>query len=69
MEIIPRSREIISWLVDNSINNAKVVVLDDEADACIKNHDLPTIQDKFIHTCMNFGLTSDKAQEAINFLK
>jgi hypothetical protein len=66
---IPRRQEIIMWLEHNVSEDALVVVLDDEWDADIKNHNLPNVKDKFCHTCMNYGLTPNRVQEAIDFLK
>lgn len=65
--IIPRREEIILWLKDNINEDALVAVLDDEWDANLKNHDLPNIKDKFVHTCMNYGLTENHVQEVISF--
>lgn len=67
--IVPRREEIIMWLEQNVNEDVLVVVLDDEDDANIKNHNLPNVKDKFCHTCMNHGLTSSHVQEAIDFLK
>ncbi len=66
--ITPRSEEIIQWL-ENNCEEAVVIVLDDESDANIKNHNLPGVKDKFIHTSMNNGLTVDHVNEAIEFFK
>lgn len=67
--IVPRREEIILWLQSNVQDDAVVVVLDDESDANIESHNLPNIKNKFIHTCMNHGLTSDHVSEAIVFLQ
>lgn len=67
--IVPRKNEIIQWLKENINCSASVVVLDDESDADISGHGLQYIKDIFIHTCMNKGLTSEKAQKAIDFFK
>lgn len=66
-EIIPRRNEIKHWLKTNMNEPAKVVVIDDEKDADIKNHNIPNITDKFVHTCMNHGLTSSHVSDVINF--
>jgi hypothetical protein len=67
--IVPRSEEIILWLKDNINEDALVVILDDESDADLKNHGLPNIKDKFVHTCMNFGLTENHVQDVISFFR
>lgn len=69
LSLAPRREEIILWIKENVNCAASVVVLDDESDANIKNHQLDSVSDKFIHTCMNHGLTSEKAQIAIDFFK
>ena len=66
--IVPRKEEILLWLNENVIQNSKVLILDDENDADITGHSLVHIKDKFIHTCMNHGLTIDHAKVAIEFL-
>lgn len=67
--IVPRKDEIIKWLKDNISCPATVVVLDDESDADISDNGLHNITSIFIHTCMNKGLTAEKAQKAIDFFK
>lgn len=67
--IVPRRCEILCWLNDNVKEQAKVVVIDDEADANIKGHDLKEVFDIFIHTSMNTGLTVKDANTIIDFLK
>lgn len=66
-EIIPRRNEIIQWLIDNVNGETKVVVIDDENDADITNHNIINVKDKFVHTCMNNGLTYAHVQDAIDF--
>lgn len=66
--IVPRKNEILLWLTENVTENTKVVILDDESDADISGHTLSHINDKFIHTCMNHGLTSSHTKMAIEWL-
>lgn len=67
--LVPRKNEILMWLEENVKENAKVLVLDDESDANLVGHSLTNIEDKFIHTCMNHGLTEVHTKIAIEFLK
>jgi hypothetical protein len=67
MSIVPRRDEIILWLKTNHSGPAKVMVIDDDDDANITNHDMNDIQDGFAHTSMDDGLTADHALEVIQF--
>lgn len=68
-QVTPRRDEIISWLKSNIFEDCIIVIVDDESDANIKNHQLHNIKDKFIHTDINSGLNSNDVIEIINFFK
>lgn len=63
---VERNKEITLWLEQNVNTQCKVVVVDDESDACLNK--IPDhITHKFIHTSMNTGLTSTHALDIIHF--
>lgn len=66
LRVQPRCDEIKAWLLENLSGPAKVAVLDDDADAEIRE-EIKGVVSCFIRTDFDNGFTGDQAQRVVSF--
>lgn len=66
LRVQPRNEEIKAWILENLSGPARVVVLDDDADAEIRE-EIEDVVSCFVRTDFDNGFTVDHAQRVVSF--